>query len=280
MDTQRKPNWLKVDLPSGENYNHLKNLIEKNNIHTICQEAKCPNIAECFEKKTATFLILGDICTRNCRYCNVKHGSPQKVDCKEPEKIAEAIKSLDLKYVVITSVDRDDLADGGAKTYISTIKEIRKLNPQTKIELLTPDFQEQVKKILEYLPDVFGHNIETVKRLFPEIRPYSSYIKSLVFLKQIKEFKPHQITKSGLMIGLGETKEEIIETLQDLKKAKVDVVTIGQYLQPRKDLIEVVKFYTPEEFKEFEEIGKKLGFKKINSGPLVRSSYHAEQIFD
>ncbi|MCK5282798.1 MAG: lipoyl synthase, partial [Nanoarchaeota archaeon] len=186
---------------------------------------------------------------------------------------------LDLKYVVITSVTRDDLQDGGARTFINTIKEIRKLSPEIKIELLTPDFREEIKRIMHFSPDVFGHNIETVKRLFPEIRPQSNYIKSLVFLKQIKEYNPHQLTKSGLMLGLGETKEEIIETLQDLKKAKVDIITMGQYLQPRQDLAEVKKFYTPEEFKEFEEIAKELGFKKVFSAPLVRSSYHAEELF-
>jgi lipoic acid synthetase len=279
MEPQRKPDWLKVNIPSGENYKYLIGLIRENNIHTICQEAKCPNISECFSKRTATFLILGDVCTRNCLYCNVNHGKPGKVDCKEPDKVADAAKKLGLRYVVITSVTRDDLADGGAKTFINTMQKIKKTNPDAKIELLTPDFQEQIKKILREKPNVFGHNIEAVKRLFPEIRPQANYIKSLVFLKQIKEYNPQQITKSGLMIGLGETKEEIIETLQDLKKAKVDVVAIGQYLQPRKDLIEVKKFYSPEEFKEFEEIGMKIGFKKVLSGPLVRSSYHADEAF-
>jgi len=278
MNLSRKPDWLKVEIPSGENYNKLISLISQNQIHTICQEAKCPNIAECFAKKTATFLILGDICTRNCLYCNVKHGKPIKVDCKEPEKVAEAVKKLGLKYIVITSVTRDDLQDGGARMFIETIKEIRKVNPEIKIELLTPDFQEQIKKILAFSPDVFGHNIETVKRLFPAIRPQANYLKSLVFLKQIKEYNPSQLTKSGLMIGLGETKEEIIETLNDLKKAKVDIITIGQYLQPRKELAEVKKFYSPEEFKEFEQIGKEIGFLRVFSAPLVRSSYHADEL--
>jgi lipoic acid synthetase len=279
MHINIKPSWLKVPIPSGENYNHLINLIKENNIHTICQEANCPNIAECFSKNTATFLILGDTCTRNCLYCNVKHGKPGNVDGREPKKIAEAVKILDLKYVVITSPTRDDLKDGGAKTYIDTMKQIRKINSNTKIELLTPDFRDQIKRILNHHPDVFGHNIETVKRLFPKIRPQADYLRSLVFLKQIKEYNPRQKTKSGLMIGLGETKEEIMQTLDDLKKAKVDIVTIGQYLQPRKDLAEVKKYYTPEEFKEFEKIGKEIGIKKIFSAPLVRSSYHAEELF-
>lgn len=278
MEIQRKPDWLKVPIPSGENYNHLINLIKENDIHTICQEAKCPNIAECFAKKTATFLILGNICTRNCLYCNVSHGQPGKVDGKEPIKVANAVRILGLKYVVITSPSRDDLQDGGARTYINTIKKIRNVDPNIKIELLTPDFREQIMDLLKREPYIFGHNIETVKRLFPKIRPGSDYLKSLLFLKQIKEYNPRQTTKSGLMIGLGETKEEIIETLNDLRKAKVDIVTIGQYLQPRQDLTEVKKFYTPEEFKEFETIGKDLGFRKVLSAPLVRSSYHADEL--
>ena len=272
-----KPEWLKVQIPSGENYKELMGLIHNNNIHTICESAKCPNIAECFSKRTATFLILGDICTRNCLYCNVTHGKPEKVDPFESKKIAEAVRKMGLKYVVITSVTRDDLADGGAITFIRTIKEIRKLSPDLKVELLTPDFRDQIKNILEVNPDVFGHNIETVKRLFPKVRSQSDYIRSLVFLRQIKEYNPRQLTKSGIMVGLGESKEEIIETLEDLKKAKVDIITIGQYLQPRVDLAEVKKYYTPEEFKEFETIGKNMGFK-IFSAPLVRSSYHADEL--
>jgi lipoic acid synthetase len=283
MDIQRKPDWLKVPIPSGDNYNNLIKLIKENNIHTICQEAKCPNIAECFAKKTATFLILGDKCTRDCCYCNVEHGIPEeklgKVDGREPKKVAEAVETLGLKYVVITSVTRDDLQDGGARTFVDVMKEIRKVSPNIKIELLTPDFREQIKKILAEKPNVFGHNIETVERLFPEIRPRANYRKSILFLKQIKEYNPSQLTKSGFMLGLGETKEEIIGTMKDLKAAKVDIITIGQYLQPRADLAEVKKFYTPEEFSEFEQIGRELGFKSVFSAPLVRSSYHAESIF-
>lgn len=278
MEIQRKPDWLKVQIPSGENYTHLTNLIRENDVHTICQEAKCPNIAECFAKKTATFLILGNICTRNCLYCNVSQGKPGKVDGKEPKKVANAVRILGLKYVVITSPSRDDLNDGGVKTFIATIKEIRKVDSEIKIELLTPDFREGIRNILKFEPDVFGHNIETVKRLFPELRSGSNYLKSLVFLKQIKEYNPRQLTKSGFMIGLGETWQEIVETLADLKRAKVDIVTIGQYLQPRPNLAEVKKYYTPEEFKEFEKIAKGLGIKKVYSAPLVRSSYHAEEL--
>jgi lipoyl synthase len=280
MVEERKPDWLKVDIPSGENYNYLSNLIKENNLHTICNEAKCPNIAECFSKKTATFLLLGDICTRNCLYCNVKHGIPEKVDGRQAKQIAESVKVLGLKYIVLTSVSRDDLQDGGARTFIEVIKQIRKMNSNVRIELLTPDFISEIPRIIQADPDVFGHNIETVKRLFPEIRPQADYTKSLMFLRQIKEFNHRQTTKSGLMIGLGETKEEIIETLNDLKKARVDIITIGQYLQPRKDLIAVKKYYTPEEFKEFEIIAKEIGFMKVFSGPLVRSSYHAEELVE
>ncbi len=273
-----KPPWLKVSIPSGENYNHLINLIKENNIHTICQEARCPNLAECFERNTATFLILGDTCTRNCLYCNVKTGIPQSTDGREPKKIAQAVRTLGLRYVVITSPTRDDLPDKGAKTYIETMKQIRKLNPDTRIELLTPDFRDEIKKILNQDPHVFGHNIETVRSLFKQIRPQADYIRSLVFLKQIKEYNPQQITKSGLMVGLGEKKDEVIKTLKDLKMSKVDIVTIGQYMQPRKDLLEVKKYYTPEEFRDFEKIAKDMGIKKIFSAPLVRSSYHADSV--
>ena len=269
-----KPDWLKV--PKAHD-SKLTKLIHENHIHTICQEAKCPNMAECFSKRTATFLILGNICSRDCRYCNVQTGKPSKVDAKEAMRIAQAVKKLNLKYVVLTSVTRDDLQDGGAKTYLQTIKEIRKINNKVKIEIITPDFRDQIKKILTVQPDVFGHNIEVVKRLFPKIRPQGNYLRSLVFLKQIKEFSPRQCTKSGFMVGFGETKDEIAATLKDLKKAKVDIVTIGQYLQPRKDLHDVKKYYHPLEFNEFKEIGEQLGLKMV-SGPLVRSSYHADEM--
>jgi len=275
-----KPEWLKVKLPSGEAYNKIKSLSE-GTTHTICEEAKCPNLGECWDKGTATFLILGDICTRNCIYCNVKHGTPGKVDAKEPEKIAEIVKKLNLKYVVITSVTRDDLKDGGAKTFKVAIKELRK-QTNAKIEVLTPDLKgqaEHIRIILSAEPDVFAHNIETVERLYPIIRPKASYKRSVSFLKAIKDIDPRQTTKSGFMVGLGETKEEIIKTMRTLRIAKVDILTIGQYLQPRKDLAKVEKYYTPEEFKEFKEIAYKLGFKYVESSPLTRSSYHAEEAY-
>ena len=272
-----KPEWLKVKIPLAEAYNRMIALT-KGSTHTICQEAKCPNLGECWGKGTATFLILGDTCTRNCLYCNVKHATPSKVDAKEPEKIAEIVKKLGLKYVVITSVTRDDLKDGGARTFKQTIKEIRKVS-EAKIEVLTPDFKgdtSSIRSILSAEPDVFAHNIETVERLFPKIRPQADYKRSIIFLKRIKEIDPKQLTKSGLMIGLGETKKEIIKTMRTLRLIKVDFLTIGQYLQPRPDLAKVEKYYTPEEFAEFKRIGYELGFKHVESAPLVRSSYHAE----
>ncbi len=274
-----KPSWLKVKVGSGENFYKVMETIKKEGLHTICHEANCPNLGECFSRGTATFMILGDICTRNCRYCNVKHGKPAKTDYLEPKRIANAVKKLNLKYVVITSVTRDDLKDYGAKTFRNTIKEIRKIS-DAKIEILTPDFNLDInalKKVIAIRPDVFAHNIETVERLFPTIRPKSNFRRSIVFLKKIKELNPKQITKSGMMVGLGETKKEIIKTIKTLKMAKVDIFTIGQYLQPRKDLAEVKRYYTPDEFLEFKNIAYKLGFKLVFSGPLVRSSYHAEE---
>ncbi|MBW2975707.1 lipoyl synthase [Candidatus Woesearchaeota archaeon] len=273
-----KPEWLKVRLPSGEDYAKIKGLL-KGSTHTICEEARCPNLGECWSRGTATFLILGDICTRDCRYCNVKKGKPGSVDFKEPEKIASIVKKLNLRYVVITSVTRDDLKDGGARTFRETIKAIRNTS-NAKIEVLTPDFKgdiSSIRTVLSAEPDVFAHNIETVERLFPSIRSMADYKRSMLFLKRIKEIDPKQTTKSGLMAGLGETKEEIIKTIRTLRLAKVDILTIGQYLQPREDLAKVERYYTPEEFDEFKRIGYEIGFKHVESGPLVRSSYHAEQ---
>jgi len=274
----RKPEWLKVSIPSGENYNKIKSLLD-GKTHTICEEAKCPNLGECWENGTATFLILGDVCTRYCKYCNVKTGTPAKVDFKEPDRIAAIVKKLGLRYVVITSVTRDDLKDGGARTFKETIKAIRKVC-DAKIEVLTPDFEgntDAVRSVLSAEPDVFGHNIETVERLFPSVRPQADFKRSMIVLKRIKEIDPKQITKSGLMVGLGESKEEIVKTMRTLNMVGVDILTIGQYLQPRSDLIEVKKYYTPMEFLELRSAGLKMGFKHVESGPLVRSSYHAEE---
>jgi len=279
MDIQRKPEWLKVKIGGGEKYTKVKAALNSKGLHTVCQEASCPNIGECWERGTATFLILGDICTRNCKYCNVKTGTPAKVDYKEADRIAAAVKELGLKYVVITSVTRDDLKDGGARTFKETIKAIRKVC-DAKIEVLTPDFEgntDAIRSVLSAEPDVFGHNIETVERLFPSVRPEADFKRSMIVLKRIKEIDPKQITKSGLMVGLGESKEEIVKTMRTLKMVGVDILTIGQYLQPRADLIEVKKYYTPMEFLELRSIGLKMGFKHVESGPLVRSSYHAEE---
>ena len=279
---KRKPSWLKVKIPSGYNYNKLNKIIKKNALHTICHEAKCPNIGECFEHGTATFLILGDTCTRNCLYCSVKHGKPLKIDRNEPKSIAEAIKKLNLRYVVITSVTRDDLEDNGAEIFFNTTVGIKRINKKIRVELLIPDLkgnENDLNKIIKAKPDVLGHNIEVTKNLFKKLRPQGDYSFSLKLLKNIKKIDRKIKTKSGLMIGFGETKEDIIKTMVDLRKADVDFLTIGQYLQPRKDLAEVKKFYTPGEFKEFKKIGLKLGFEHVESGPLVRSSYHAERAF-
>ena len=277
----RKPDWLKVKLGGGEWYAKVKSILQSKGLHTVCEEANCPNLGECFCRGTATFMILGNICTRHCLYCNVQQGTPKSVDFLEPKKVAEAVKELNLKYVVITSVTRDDLKDYGAMTFAKTIDEIRKVS-SAKIEVLTPDFKcelKSIKAVLNEAPDVFAHNIETVERLFLTIRPQADYKRSIIFIKTIKELNPGQITKSGFMIGLGETKDEIIKTMRTLRLVKVDILTIGQYLQPREDLAPVEKYYTPEEFKEFERLGYEMGFKFVKSSPLARSSYHAEEAF-
>ncbi|HLC96245.1 MAG TPA: lipoyl synthase [Candidatus Nanoarchaeia archaeon] len=272
-----KPDWLKVKIPLGGSYVKLKSLVT-GSTHTICEEAKCPNLAECWGRGTATFLILGDYCTRNCPYCDVKHGIPLKVDPHEPEKVANIIKEMGIRYAVITSVTRDDLQDGGARMFKKTITAIKKI-AQAKVEVLTPDFRgniDSIKSILAAEPDVFAHNIETVERLFPTMRPGYTYNQSLQFLKNIKEMNPKQATKSSIMLGLGEIDKEVIKTMRALRFAKVDILTLGQYLQPSKDHTPVLKYYTPEEFSEFKRIGYELGFSHVESGPLVRSSYHAE----
>ena len=274
---QRKPSWLKVKIPSGDNFNKINKIIKDNNLHTICKEAKCPNVGECFSHGTATFLILGDICTRNCLYCNVNFGKPRKINENEPKKIAEAIKKLNLKYVVITSVTRDDLRDWGSDVFLKIVNEIRKIN-KTKIELLIPDLKEDnLKKIIKAKPDVLGHNLEVTESLFRRLRPQGDYSLSLKLLKNIKKINKNQKTKSGLMVGLGESKEDVIKTMEDLRKAELDFLTIGQYLQPRKNLVTVKKFYSPSEFDDLKKIGMKMGFEHVESGPLVRSSYKAEK---
>jgi len=277
---RRHPDWLKVKIGGGESFVKMKSLLREAKLHTICEEAKCPNIAECFGYGTAVFLILGDICTRDCKYCYVKHGKPSKINLDEPKDVAVSVKKLGLKYVVITSVTRDDLYDGGADIFHKTIKEIKKLNPKVIVEVLIPDFKGSIsslKKVIEAKPDVINHNIEVVKNLFADIRPQGDYETSLKLLSNIKKLKKDIKTKSGFMVGLGESDEQILKTMNDLRQADVDFLTIGQYLQPSKSHVEINKYYTPEEFNEFKKKGLDLGFKHIESGPLVRSSYHAEK---
>ena len=277
---RRHPDWLKVKISGGEKYREMISLLQNSKLHTICQEAKCPNIAECFGSGTAVFLIMGNICTRDCRYCNVSHGSPRPLNPEEPKDVAESVKKLNLKYAVITSVTRDDLVDGGASIFANTITSIKEIKPDCKVEVLTPDFQgdvESLRTVLSAKPDVFNHNIEVVKQLFPKIRPEGSYERSLVFLKNIKKIDKKTRSKSGFMIGLGESYNQIIATIKDLKIANVDFLTIGQYLQPTRNHVDIKRYYTPNEFKEFKEFALDIGFKHVESGPLVRSSYHAEK---
>ncbi len=280
MSKRRHPDWLKVEIPSGREYHRMQSLLASSQLHTICEEAKCPNIAECFSKGTATFLILGDVCTRNCTYCNVKKGIPRKIDSGEPERVTRLVKKLNLNYVVITSVTRDDLPDGGADNFAQTIRAVKSLSPGTKIEILIPDFQgnrDLLKKVIDAEPYVLAHNLETVERLFPTVRPQGNYRKSLNLLKKAKEINPDIFIKSGIMVGMGERKEEITEVMKDLREVGCDIFTIGQYLQPSLNHLPISKYYSPEEFKEFKEIGKELGFLHVESGPLVRSSYHAAE---
>ena len=277
---RRHPDWLKVKIGSGESYVKMKSLLRQAKLHTICEEAKCPNIAECFGRGTAVFLILGDVCSRNCKYCNVASGTPLPLNPSESKDVAESVKKLGLKYVVITSVTRDDLDDGGASAFYETVKEVRKLNKNCKVEVLIPDFKgnfNSLKTVIEAKPNVVNHNIEVVEALFSYIRPEGNYSTSLRVLENIKKIDPNVRSKSGFMVGLGETKEEIIQTMKDLRNSKVDFLTIGQYLQPTKNHVEIKKYYTPEEFKEFENIANDMGFIHVESGPLVRSSYHAEK---
>lgn len=278
---RRHPDWLKVRIGGGEEYSKVKTLLRSAKLHTICEEAKCPNIAECFGSGTAVFLILGTICTRACRYCNVSHGVPAALNPDEPHDIAESVKILGLKYVVITSVTRDDLEDGGAGVFNETIREIRKLNTGCKIEVLIPDFKgdrEVLRHIIDATPDVMNHNIEVVEDLFPLIRPQGNYQRSLMVLNAIKIEGVNIPTKSGFMVGLGETREQILRTLYDLRDVGVDFLTIGQYLQPTRNHVEVKKYYTPEEFLELKSSAYSLGFRHVESGPLVRSSYHAQDV--
>lgn len=274
-----KPKWIRVKLPTGKKYNELRGLVDKYKLNTICTSGSCPNMGECWAEGTATFMILGNICTRSCGFCGVKTGRPGSVDWEEPEKVARSIKLMNIKHAVITSVDRDDLKDMGSIIWNETIKAIRRLNPQTTLETLIPDFQGKktnIDRIIAAAPEVVSHNVETVRRLTREVRVQAKYDQSLELLNYLKQQGVNR-TKSGIMLGLGETKEEVFETLHDLRKSDVDVVTIGQYLQPSKKHLPVNSFITPDTFKIYESVGKDLGFRHVESGPLVRSSYKAHK---
>jgi lipoyl synthase len=280
----RHPEWLKVRIPGGENFQEVRRILRSHKLNTICEDALCPNIAECWGKhRTATFMILGDICTRACAFCAVTSGKPTEYDLMEPARVAAAIADLKLKHAVITSVDRDDLTDGGAAIFAETVRQIRKLDRDVKIELLTPDFQgslESVKTVVDSGPDIFSHNIETVRRLYPAIRFKSDYTTSFGLLKAAKGMASQIFIKTGIMVGLGETKEEIVELMRHAVEAGVDILTVGQYLRPSRKHAEIRKYYHPDEFSEFRDIGLNLGIRWVFSGPLVRSSYHAEDVFD
>jgi lipoic acid synthetase len=282
--TLKKPNWLKVKAPTSKKYFETLDIVNSHNLVTVCQEAACPNIGECWEKKHATFMILGDTCTRACAFCNVKTGKPSEPpDPMEPLNVAKSVLKLGLKHVVVTSVDRDDLPDGGAQHFIDTIRYIRDLSNTTTIEILTPDFLRKNRNYIDIAkvkPDVFNHNLETVPRIYKQIRPGSNYSESLKLLREVKEFDKTIFTKSGIMIGLGEEYSEIIEVLKDMKKSKIDFVTIGQYLQPSIHHEKVHKFYSPDEFKSLYNYCLNLGFKMISSSPMTRSSYHADEDFE
>jgi lipoic acid synthetase len=276
---RRHPDWLKVRIGGGETFSKVKTILRTAKLHTICEEAKCPNIAECFGQGTAVFLILGNVCTRNCRYCNVTHGIPEEMNSHEPFDVAESVKALGLNYVVVTSVTRDDLHDGGASVFHDTVREIKRLNPTCKIEVLIPDFNGNsaaLQRIIDAAPDVINHNIEVVEELFPTIRPEGDYQRSLDVLQTIKSHTGGIPTKSGFMIGLGENLPQIHATLQDLRTVGVDILTIGQYLQPTRHHCEVKKYYTPDEFVQMKVLAEQMGFRHVESGPLVRSSYHAQ----
>ncbi|WP_246945685.1 lipoyl synthase [Bacillus pinisoli] len=277
----RKPDWLKIKLNTNENYTGLKKMMREKNLHTVCEEARCPNIHECWAvRKTATFMILGDVCTRACRFCAVKTGLPNELDWKEPERVADSVQLMGLKHAVITAVARDDLKDGGAAVFAETVRAVRRKNPFTSIEVLPSDMNgvyENLKMLMDAKPDILNHNIETVRRLSDRVRARAKYDRSLEFLRRAKEMQPEIPTKSSIMVGLGETKEDIIETMDDLRANNVDIMTIGQYLQPSKKHLKVQKYYHPDEFLELKEIALSKGFSHCESGPLVRSSYHADE---
>ena len=280
-DLPSKPDWIRVKIPASSKISHIKNKLRQHKLASVCEEASCPNLGECFSNGTATFMIMGDICTRRCPFCDVAHGKPRPLDENEPRELAEAIREMGLSYVVITSVDRDDLKDSGAQHFANCIIETRKHNPDIKVEILVPDFRGRIDIALSILepipPDVFNHNLETVPRLYKKARPGADYQYSLDLLKAYKSIRPDVVTKSGLMLGLGEEIDEVKQVLQDLKAHEVDMITLGQYLQPSKDHLKVERFVHPSEFDMLSEYAEGLGFSQVASGPLVRSSYHADK---
>ncbi len=279
---RRIPNWLRFSLPSGEQYARIKKIVREQNLHTVCVEAKCPNIGECFSSGTATFMILGNVCTRNCRYCAVPHGDPQPVDAEEPLRVAKAVMAMHISHAVITSVTRDDLSDGGASIFAQVVERIRAQSPSTKVELLVPDFLQSsygaLDAVLDAAPDVFNHNIEVVRPLFSLLRPRGDYAHSLYVLTRAA--KRGLLVKTGIMVGFGESRNDIVQTMQDVRNAGVSMITIGQYLQSHRNAYPVARYYHPDEFAELEAIAKEIGFVKAMCGPLVRSSYHAAQMPD
>lgn len=278
MAPARKPSWLKVKAPGGANYLHLQKMMRELGLHTVCEEARCPNIGECWEHKAATFMILGDVCTRNCAYCAVSHGTPKAFDPTEPTKLAEAVARMGLEHVVITSVDRDDLPNGGAEAFAGCITEIKKRLPETSVEVLIPDFkgsERALQLVMDAKPDILNHNLETAERLYRLARPGGRYDRALRLLANARAMDATALTKSGIILGMGEEWDEIITCLRDLRRSDVNIVTLGQYLRPSDGHLPVVRYYTPDEFAELKEIGMKLGFSHVESSPLTRSSYHA-----
>ncbi len=278
---RRHPDWIRARIPSGENYERLNELMRSKALHTVCEEAQCPNMGECWGAGTATFLMMGDICTRSCAFCDIKTGRPLPLDFAEPERVATAVKAMNLRHVVITSVNRDERKDGGAPIFAAVIRRIREMQPGCSIELLIPDFKgdaEALKIVMDARPEILGHNVETVPRLFKKVQPQDKYEWAMTTLANAKQMDPDVLTKCGIMVGLGETWDELLTVMQDLTDRQVDILTIGQYLQPRADQhLPVEKYYHPDEFAELKRIGLEMGFKWVESGPLVRSSYHADR---
>ncbi len=276
----RFPAWIRIKVPFSKELKMLEHLLSEYRLHTVCEEARCPNRVECFSRGTATFMILGDICTRNCRFCAVKKGRPLPVDEEEPKRVAEVVKILGLRYVVVTSVTRDDLPDGGALQFARVIEEVGRIAPDVKVEVLIPDFTgslDALKVVIDAGPFVINHNVETVPRLYPNVRPMADYLRSLDVLRNVKKYAPNILTKSGIMVGLGERFDEVISVMKDLREVDCDMLTVGQYLKPTSYALDVVEFVHPEVFEEYRRRGEEMGFKKVFSAPLVRSSYHAEE---